>query len=54
MLYSNAGLLFQSSYFLTMFPAKAVIIKQWKSKTQGYQRKLKVRLVSRFAEQFKA
>ena len=46
-------LFFQSKYLLTLFPAETVAMKLWKSKTRYYHQKLKLRVVSRIAEQFK-
>ena len=36
-----------------MFPAETVAMKLWKRKTRYYHQKLKLRVVSRIAEQFK-
>ena len=47
------GFFFQSQYLLTLFPAEAVAMKQWKSKTRAYNQKLNVRVASQIAQQFK-
>ena len=44
---------FQSQYLLTLFPAEAVAMKQWKSKTRAYNQKLNVRVASQIAQRFK-
>ena len=46
-------LFFQSSYLLTLFPAEAVAMKQWKSKIPDYHYKLNGRVSSRVAKRFK-
>ena len=47
------GFFFQSQYLLTLFPAEAVAMKQWKSKTRAYNQKLNVRVASQIAQRFK-
>ena len=49
----NLGLFFQSSCLLTQLLAKAVTMEWWKRKTRDYHQKLKVRVESRIAEQFR-
>ena len=44
---------FKVKCLLTLFPAEAVIIKYWKSKTQDYHQKLNGKLASGTARWFK-